>query len=223
MTDKLHYDFDLRLDDPVNAHALQFSLIPAGAKVLDVGCGTGIIGEALRVRKNCVVDGVDFDEAALNVASEHLRRIAMTNLEQPGWADQLSSQRFSNYEVVLFGDVLEHTRNPTNILAESQKLLAPGGRVIVSVPNVAYIMVRLRMLFGIFEYADSGIMDRTHLRFFTRATARKMIEDSGLRISSEHYASFVLPWGRSMPAWIMRLCPGLLAAGFVFAAEPIND
>src|ERR1035437_462893 len=153
MTDKLHYDFDLRLDDPVNAHALQFSLIPAGSKVLDIGCGTGIIGEALKERKNCVVDGVDSDPAALNVAAEHLRRVAMTNLEDSGWAEQLAAQGLSNYDVILFGDVLEHTRNPTDILAESRKLLAHGGRVIVSVPNVAYIMVRLRMLFGLFEYA----------------------------------------------------------------------
>lgn len=219
MTEKLHYDFDLRLDDPVNAHALQFSLIPAGAIVLDVGCGTGIIGRALQSKKQCVVDGVDSDPAALNVAAAHLRQVAATDLEKPGWAESLKAQGFSNYDAILFGDVLEHTREPVAILKQCRQLLAPHGRVIVSVPNVAYIIVRLRMLLGKFDYEESGILDRTHLRFFTLKSARQLFADAGLQIVEERYASFVLPWGRSMPTWIMKLFPGSLAAGFVFLAE----
>jgi hypothetical protein len=74
------------------------------------------------------------------------------------------------------------------------------------------------MTFGIFNYGNSGILDRGHLRFFTLKSARDLIERAGYRIAQERYASVVLPWGRPVPRWMMRAMPGLWAAGFVFEA-----
>jgi methionine biosynthesis protein MetW len=212
----IHYDFDLHLDIPSNAHALQFALVPERARVLDVGCGSGILGAALMQKKQCTVVGVDSDPKAVAIAKGRLNDARSVDLEHTGWSDQLSLAWF---DAIIFGDVLEHTKEPEAILREAKRLLAPNGHIIVSLPNVAYIMVRLRMMFGKFNYSDSGILDRTHLRFFTRKSARELIERAGYRITSEHFASFVLPWGRPAPRWLMRMFPGLLAAGFVFAAE----
>ncbi|MDP4198909.1 MAG: class I SAM-dependent methyltransferase [Bacteroidota bacterium] len=221
MTEKLHYDFDLRLEVPSNAHGLQFALIPEHSRVLDVGCGTGIIGAELQKRKACLVDGVDFDEQALPVASTRLHRVSGANLDERDWAEHLKLEGLKGYDIVIFGDVLEHTLEPENVLREAKALLAPNGRVILSIPNVAYFTVRLRMLFGKFNYEESGILDRNHLRFFTLATARAMVSRAGYSIVSQQYASFVLPWGRPMPRWLMRMFPGLLAAGFIFEAKPV--
>lgn len=220
MTERVHYDFDLHLDIPSNAHAMQFALVPNGAHVLDIGCGSGILGEALQQKKHCLVDGVDHDAEAIAIAKGRLHEARTIDLEHPGWSDQLA---LGAYEAIIFGDVLEHTRDPEAILREARRLLVPNGRVIVSLPNVTYIMVRLRMMFGIFNYADSGILDRTHLRFFTRKSARELLARAGYRMVAERFASFVLPWGWPMPRWVMRLMPGLWAAGFVFAAEKLAD
>jgi O-antigen biosynthesis protein len=216
MVQTIHYDFDLHLDIPSNAHALQFALVPTGARVLDVGCGSGILGEALKQKKQCTVVGVDSDPDAVAIAKSRLDDARSVDLEHAGWSDQLS---LSAFDAIIFGDVLEHTKDPEGILREAKRLLASNGRIIVSLPNVAYIMVRLRMLFGIFNYGDSGILDRGHLRFFTRKSAGELIKRAGYRIASERYASFVLPWGLPMPRWIMRAMPGLWAAGFVFEGK----
>src|ERR1051325_6807495 len=156
----VHYDFELHLDIPSNAHALQFSLVPDKARVLDVGCGSGILGEALTQKKKCSVVGVDSDPEAVAIAKARLSDARSVDLEHQGWSDQLS---LGAYDAIIFGDVLEHTKDPESILREAKKLLAKEGRVIVSLPNVAYIMVRLRMTFGIFNYNNSGILDRGHL------------------------------------------------------------
>ncbi len=79
-------------------------------------------------------------------------------------------------------DVLEHLPDPERALAAARRLLRPGGRLFVSVPNVANLTVRLSLLFGRFEYGDRGIMDRTHLRFFTRKSALRMVRGAGFEV-----------------------------------------
>jgi 2-polyprenyl-3-methyl-5-hydroxy-6-metoxy-1,4-benzoquinol methylase len=212
MTDKLHYDFDLRLDDPVSTHAVQFQLIPRGSKVLDVGCHTGILGAALKERKQCEVIGIDNDEVALRIAGERLDAVRRLELEEAGWSDTLSSLGFANFDVILFGDVIEHTRKPLDILTEARSLLTPGGKIIVSLPNVANLRVRLNLLVGKFEYQESGILDRSHLRFFTRKSARELVRRAGYKIVSETYS------GYSLPRWLIDLFPSLLAVNIILVA-----
>jgi methionine biosynthesis protein MetW len=214
VTEKHAYDFDLRLNDKVSTHALQFRLIPDGARVLDVGCHTGILGEALRLRKKCVVTGIDNDPSALHVAEARLAGVALVDLEAPGWAEKLIASGKSNFDIVLFGDVIEHTREPLSILKEATRLLAPNGQVIVSLPNIANLRIRLGLLRGKFDYADSGILDRTHIRFFTLKTARELVRNAGYRIVSETYS------GYSMPRWLIDLFPTLFAVNIILVVRP---
>jgi SAM-dependent methyltransferase len=86
------------------------------------------------------------------------------------------------FDVVVCADVLEHLPDPKSVLARARSWIVPGGRLFVSLPNVANVAVRLSLLAGRFEYADRGILDRTHLRFFTRRSARRLVEDAGFRI-----------------------------------------
>ncbi len=216
MTEKHAYDFDLRLEDEVSTHALQFRMIPDGMRVLDVGCHTGILGGVLRTKKHCWVMGIDNDRDALAVARERLDRVEWVDLEHPGWSKLILEPNSSKFDLILFGDVIEHTREPANILAEASKLLSPNGQIIVSLPNIANLRIRLGLLRGKFDYADSGILDRTHIRFFTLSSARELVRKTGYRIISETYS------GYSMPRWLIDLFPSLFAVNIIMAAIPAD-
>lgn len=214
MVEKHAYDFDLRLDDPVSTHAVQFRMIPTGARALDVGCHTGILGEALRAQKHCEVTGIDNDANALAAAATRLNNVLELDLEKPDWVDRLLQQGFGNFDIILFGDVIEHTREPLAILKSAQRLLKTEGKIIVSLPNVANLRVRIGLLFGKFDYSESGILDRSHIRFFTLRTARAMVRDAGYEIERESYS------GYSLPRWLIDQFPKLFAVNIILLASP---
>ena len=147
--------------------------------VLDIGCGAGLNGAVLRGRGARVV-GVDKDAASARGASARLDELLLADLDAPGALAGVLSDRV--FDLVLLADVLEHTRDPLRVLREASAHLEDGGHVFVSLPNVAAWTVRKELLAGRFDYADAGIMDRTHLRFFTRASAERLLEDAGLEV-----------------------------------------
>ena len=100
--------------------------------------------------------------------------------------DSLSADRSWSrpFDVVVCADVLEHLPEPDAVLARIRRWMAPDGVLLVSLPNVANVAVRLALLAGRFEYAETGILDRTHLRFYTRRSARRLVENAGFRIRS---------------------------------------
>jgi 2-polyprenyl-3-methyl-5-hydroxy-6-metoxy-1,4-benzoquinol methylase len=93
-----------------------------------------------------------------------------------------------NFDIILFADVLENTPDPLSVLLFYRRFLKPGGKIVVSLPNIACWDRRLALLFGHFDYMDSGIMDRTHLRFFTFRTAQALLREAGLAICSVRHA-----------------------------------
>ncbi len=213
--EKQHYDFELNLDNPSNVHGIEMSMITDGTLILDIGCHTGIMGEAVAKRKQAKVIGIDTDINALRIAKERLQAALLIDIEQDNWSENLLREGYHNFDTILFGDVLEHTRNPERILQDAKGLLKPGGQVIVSVPNVAHWRIRLGLLFGRFEYTDSGILDRTHLRFFTRKTAHSLLTDSGYIIARMEVAGYALPH------WLIKMLPGLFAVQIVMSAKPL--
>ncbi|MEI8133505.1 MAG: methyltransferase domain-containing protein [bacterium] len=213
MADKHHYDFNLNLEHSSNAHRIEMDLIGQNAHLLDVGCHTGIMGEALRLQKQAMVIGIDTDVEALAVARTRLQAALHVNVESEYWVEELLQEGYRNFDVILFGDVLEHTQHPERILDEARKLLKPEGLVIVSIPNVAHWRIRFGLLFGRFVYTDSGILDKTHLRFFTHKSAVDLLKNSGYVLNSFDVAGYALPH------WLLRLFPGLLAIQFVMSAS----
>lgn len=207
------YDFTLDLDNPSSTHSVQLKMVPAGARVLDIGCHTGILGYYLRQEKKCHVVGIDVDGDALMEANERLHHAFLVNVETPGWSGHVKEHEQEGFDIVLFGDVLEHTRNPQIILEEARSLLKPGGRIIVSIPNVAHWRIRFGLAAGRFNYTESGILDRTHLRFFTRRTIRELLERAGYKIDEEDVA------GYRLPHWLIRSFKTLLAVQFVCSAK----
>jgi 2-polyprenyl-3-methyl-5-hydroxy-6-metoxy-1,4-benzoquinol methylase len=162
-----------------SSHQWLLERIPVGASVLDCGCAGGFFARAAIESRNAVVDGVEIDAEAARGAAGICRRIFVGSLDDPEFLRSLSGDL---YDRVLFGDVLEHLARPELALSRAAELLAPGGRILVAVPNVAYWGIRLDLLRGRFDYTDSGLMDRTHLRFFTYHSVRELVRAAGCRV-----------------------------------------
>jgi methionine biosynthesis protein MetW len=205
------------------AHALLLAAVPAaGARVLDVGCATGYLAAELAAR-GAVVTGVDADPGA--VAAARNRGLDVVEGDAEDTATLAAAGARGPFDAILCGDVLEHLRAPERVLAALAALLAPGGRIVVSLPNIAHWTARRALLCGRFPQEDHGLFDRTHLRFFTRRTARDLAAAAGLRIVAEHPAPAPLPLQSRLPALgrlagpAARLRPELFALQLVLVLE----
>lgn len=210
-----------------SSHDYARRMTGSGKEVLDLGCGEGFLAAEL-ARAGNRVTAVDCREQASLRAP--LERYVRADLEQAGWAQKLDGKRFDR---ILLLDVLEHLRQGGRVLAECRPLLREGGAAIISLPNVANIAVRLSLLFGHFDYRERGILDRGHLRFFTRRTARRFVVENGYEIVQERTTVIPLDlalgleasgrlhrWLNLALASVTKLLPGLFGYQFVFLARP---
>ncbi len=159
-----------------NPHSYALQMTGRGHRVLEVGCSVGHVTEQLVAAGNSVV-GVEIDPEAAEAAREFADRVHVVDLD----VTSLSDIEHEQFDVIVFGDVLEHLRHPDRTLSDALALLAPTGRVIISVPNVAHVDVRLMLLEGRWTYQPTGLMDNTHLRWFTKESLHELLTDAGLR------------------------------------------
>jgi 2-polyprenyl-3-methyl-5-hydroxy-6-metoxy-1,4-benzoquinol methylase len=169
------YAIPLDPDNPNDARTIELELIGLGKRVLELGCAGGLVTRALAARR-CSVVGVEIDEAGAARAEPHAERMIVADLDGADPLAELTAERF---DVVLAGDVLEHLRDPLRVLQAARELLRDDGALVVSLPNVAHADVRLNLLAGRFPYSPTGLLDRTHLRFFTRESAYALLHDAG--------------------------------------------
>ena len=165
-----------------SSHHYVRQMVGQHKKVLNVGCGEGELDVELASKNGARVTGIDILTEPLH--RQHMEAYYQADLDQ-GLDAVMDRIRGQNYERVLFLDVLEHLRRPEKLLQQCHESLSPDGEVVVSVPNVANITVRLALLLGQWNYTERGILDRTHVRFFTRRTARRLLESQGFRIVQE--------------------------------------
>lgn len=154
-------------------------LIPEGPHVvLDLGCGAGKLGRALYAKRKAVeVIGVEIYPAAAQEAAKFYKRVHQGDLENL----ELDYQGYFDY--IICGDILEHLKDPYDQVRKIYRWLKKGGRVVASLPNVRNWRVIVDLvIYGKWEYADSGILDHTHLRFFTRKTGLKLFEDANMTV-----------------------------------------
>jgi len=209
--------------DPYSSHALILRTLGEGQgrRALDVGAADGFLSELL-TRQGWQVTALERDPAQAAKARGRCHEVIVADLDAA--APKLSGA----FDAIVYGDVLEHLSDPGAVLRALDQTLAPRGTVIVSVPNVAHLWVRLSLLAGRFDYADRGILDRTHLRFFTRRTLRELLGAAGLTVVELAVTPVPLPlvvpprWhGRWLPrvhalsAGAARGWPGGLAYQFV--------
>lgn len=156
-------------------------MVAPGSRVLDLGTGSGALGKHLRDHAGCTVDGITINEREAAIARPNYRRIAIADLEQPGWTVAFSGEQ---YDFIVCADVLEHLRRPDTALHACRELLAPAGQLLISVPNVAYSGLLAELLHGDFTYRDEGLLDRTHLRFFTRRSLLTLLREQGWAVGA---------------------------------------
>jgi methionine biosynthesis protein MetW len=151
--------------------------IPKNSVVLDVGCADGKLGWLLKKEKNCIVFGVELNKKSAKKAKKVLDKVFCINLES-----KKPNIEKESFDVIIFADVLEHFKEPEKVLKKLSPLLKQRGKIIVSVPNVANFFIRKDLLFGNFNYADEGILDKNHLRFFTLKGIKRFLSENGYKI-----------------------------------------
>jgi 2-polyprenyl-3-methyl-5-hydroxy-6-metoxy-1,4-benzoquinol methylase len=203
---------------PHSGHQKLLRLVPDGARVLDVGCSTGYLARPLAER-GCTIVGIELDEATAAVARDVCEEVLVGDVERLELPFPPAS-----FDVVLCGDLIEHLRDPRRFLERVRPLLRPGGRVVLTTPNVANWAMRVGLLFGRWRYTERGILDRTHAHLFTRKTLVETLDAAGYSVLELDHTVPVPVVGRPTVEGIAHrvgaLRPSLFAYQFVVAATP---
>lgn len=194
-----------------------FNIIKANSECLDVGCWTGNLGKKLIEEKQCVVDGVDFNAEVLKKAKNRgYREVFNINLNCNPEAIKKINKK---YDCIICADVLEHLADPEIILSLLMKKMKTEGVIISSIPNIGFLKQRVELLFGKFEYNPAGgLMDKTHLRFFTAKSLRALYEKAGFRVESFRGYSLVKNKYFFL-RFLAKLWPSLFALQFLAVAK----
>ena len=220
---KYDYDFDPAGDGTA---ARLCRLVGHDKTVLELGCAAGTMTQVLKEHYGCRVSAIEFDAQAAEHARPYCEALLVADLEQQPMSALMAGQRF---EVVLMADVIEHLRDTQAQLAEIKKLLAPGGQLVLSIPNVAHSGIIAQLLCGQFTYTPTGLLDSTHIRFFTADSMRQELEQAGFTVThtdtvdtDEHHPEFAAYWQQLHPVarWLLRRHRPGRAYQLIFTATP---
>jgi 2-polyprenyl-3-methyl-5-hydroxy-6-metoxy-1,4-benzoquinol methylase len=172
------YQCDIDLSNKNMSQTLIIDMVGGNKRVLEVGCAAGAVSQALRER-GCRVVGVEIDAELASSAKEYCEEVILGDAEELDLESIIGDRTF---DVAIFGDVLEHLKDPLRMLSRTRAWLDTEGYVVASLPNIAHGAVRLSMLQGRFQYTAEGLLDETHLRFFTRDTIREVFHEAGFAL-----------------------------------------
>jgi 2-polyprenyl-3-methyl-5-hydroxy-6-metoxy-1,4-benzoquinol methylase len=201
---------------PTGERRVMLERVPRHASVLDVGCWSGSAGRFLIEHRDVIVEGVEPDRTMAALAAHTYRNVFVASFEE--FLDQSEGR----YDRLLFLDVLEHLPDPSEPLRGSRRLVTPGGRALVSIPNVAHWTLRKELLLGRWRYEETGLLDRSHLRFFTRDSAVEMLEAAGWSIRWESASIGQIPLISVPEHWLsfFNRWPSLFGVQILFEIEP---
>jgi hypothetical protein len=196
-----------------------------GGILLDLGAAGGEIGDVLRRDYDRTI-GYEFDLERIGQLRGRFDQVVIADLER-------ATRLPRGARTVVLADVLEHLKDPARTLGLVRESIDPAGKIFVSVPNIANITIRLGLLFGVFTYRDRGILDATHLRFYTMHTIRRELVDAGFEIESVHGSSVpirlivgsftpevLLRVGERLLTWGTRAWKALFAYQIILVARP---
>jgi cyclopropane fatty-acyl-phospholipid synthase-like methyltransferase len=183
----------------------------SGKKVLDIGCGGGELGREIKKHyPQAKVFGVDVSPGAVAEAEKFLDGAALVDLEQ----DQGHPFLAEKYDLIVISEVLEHLFRPEDLLIKVKQFNCP---VIITIPNLLFWKNRLNLLLGYFDYTDTGLMDRGHIRFFSLMGLRRLVESLDYEIVGECHR---VPTRGTK--WLAKIWPGLFAHNFIIKIKSKN-
>lgn len=183
------YNKNIKLNNPNDSAVILFNYIEPGSTVLDMGCACGDLAAKLVREKSCDVYGLEYNEESvaqcrkLNVF-EQIRQFDLNRL-----AEDSFPQYREKFDYVILGDVLEHLYNPPAVLKIAAGYLKSGKYLLISLPNLAHASIKANLLLNDFSYTELGILDKTHLRFFTYRSIASLLANAGLDISQIEYTT----------------------------------
>lgn len=179
--------------DPNTSWYKIMHLIEPKSKILDIGCSSGNFGDVLIKNKGCIVDGIELDHSDAQKAREKLRKVFELNIE----TDSLS-QITDKYDYIYFGDVIEHLVDPSAALKRLQPLFinSKNAKILFSLPNMSHVSTRLMLLNGKFEYGKTGLLDNTHLHFYTLHELNRVFTKAGMEIG--HFDPVIKDYPKSL-------------------------
>ena len=175
------YDTPINLNED-NSISLIIEQIKPNTQVLEFGPATGRMTKYLKQVLHCDIYIVEIDSEAFETASKFAEDGILGDIEKYEWLEKYRNKKF---DYIIFADVLEHLINPQEVLIKSKELLAEGGTIITSIPNIAHNSIILDLINNKFSYSKTGIMDSTHLRFFTYYSLQQFFDDCNLTIIKE--------------------------------------
>lgn len=163
--------------DQYSVHQRIINSVGHNKNVLDVGCSEGTLSKKMK-DNNCTVVGIELDEDAAKKAGKFCKEVLVGDVESV----KISSGYEKYFDIILFADILEHLKEPSEVLLRFSKYLKDDGVIIISVPNIANWRIRFQLLFGNFDYQEYGILDNSHIKFFTEKSTKNMIKEAGYDI-----------------------------------------
>lgn len=202
-------------------------LVKDGSMVIDVGCSSGYFGKRLIDEKGCIVRGIEIDEIKANEAKMFYKDVYTSSIEDEIFLNSIKEK----FDTVIFADVIEHIQNPKPVLMLAGRWLNDDGYILLSVPNVGHWSVIKNLVFGKFEYEELGLLDRNHLRFYTRKSIERLLGECDLDIvlrdstlgifvddikRSSHWVRFKI----TLIKLLSRIFPDLFTYQFIYKARP---
>ena len=181
------YDYKIDIYDFNSPMSIAFNKIPENSKVLDAGCSVGYFGELLAKYKNCIVTGMDYEEDSLKAAEERNCYEELIHIDFNNFEPKDFPHLKEKFDYIVLLDVLEHLINPDAAIKKLGQFLKTGGKFILSIPNIAHASIKSSLLRDDFEYTDVGLLDSTHLRFFTHKTIVDFLSKLYLQIEDTAY------------------------------------
>lgn len=176
INDEFNYESSINLSDQNHSLTKIIERVSKNAKVLEFGPAKGILTKYLKEELNCKVTCVEIDEELAKLASPFSEKMIVADIDK---LDFLASFGKEKFDIIIFADVLEHLYDPWRIIREAKNYLQDEGKIIASIPNIAHASVILSLLEDEFHYNPSGLLDKTHIRFFTKKSIYNFFESNG--------------------------------------------
>jgi len=202
------YQSDVNVGDENDPRSIVLNYVHDGAYVLDAGCACGDLGVALKRYKQATIVGMEHDSGAIALALtkdayEEIHQVDLNNFDS-----MFFEQYYGKFDYIVFGDVLEHLYEPHIALDKFKGLLKPTGSFLISFPNTSHASIKLNLLINDWTYTDAGLLDKTHIRFFTYKSIASFLADMELQIDDMQYTSFnkkgvqpSMPW-KNLPYFV---------------------